>query len=549
MATYLKFHQLERSPFEGAGSDRLVLATEALRRAYAEIRTGLDEGAARICLGGGPGIGKSSLARALPKLLASDAACVLVRDPSRDWAQVKATIIKQLCLEAGQLSRASLVQARGEGRRIVLIIDEAEALPAESLEHLDVLLGYRDDGGHQLVQCILLANLEGAPRGQDVPLLWWLDKLTTRQLTLAPIPLSGIRSYVDKHLKKAGASDGSIFEDEAIVAIHRYTGGVPGAVSALCEQLLGTAATRGSRTVTAALVARVFGDTPPSEPSTTPERAEPEARAPTDAGLGIDHSNTPPTAEETLSGEGLPQFHARVGERASERLASRADARAHSPAEPESDLQVQQGLLPVQESSNYASETDFFADVDTESEMRVRKDSSYAAAATPGRGEQLVSKLIRLAFIAVLAVAVHAAWSRWGGTALELWGEILGFTPPSLAELEVPAPGAQIVGELAAQAEESVGAVLAADPEESSDSLDEAGLTSDLKLDPTARNEAPLEARGGLEAATPAPGTTDDPVLSLDELYEIAEQADAAPAEPEPWTQQGPEAVPAAPRP
>ena len=95
MATYLKFHQLEHSPFEGQGSG-LVLATESLRKAYAQIKTGLEEGAPRICLSGGPGIGKSSLARALPKLLGNEAHCVLVRDPSIDWTRLEPTIAKQL---------------------------------------------------------------------------------------------------------------------------------------------------------------------------------------------------------------------------------------------------------------------------------------------------------------------------------------------------------------------------------------------------------------------------------------------------------------------
>ena len=58
MATYLKFHQLERSPFEGRGDDPFVLATPSLRRAYAEIRSGMEDDSPRICLSGSSGIGK-----------------------------------------------------------------------------------------------------------------------------------------------------------------------------------------------------------------------------------------------------------------------------------------------------------------------------------------------------------------------------------------------------------------------------------------------------------------------------------------------------------
>ena len=87
MATYLKFHQLKRSPFEGRESNQLVLATASLRSAYADIRSSLRENSPRICISGSSGIGKSSFARALPKLLESEAQCVRVRDPGSHWSR------------------------------------------------------------------------------------------------------------------------------------------------------------------------------------------------------------------------------------------------------------------------------------------------------------------------------------------------------------------------------------------------------------------------------------------------------------------------------
>ncbi len=547
MATYLKYHQLERSPFEGAGSDRLVLATEALRRAYAEIKLGLDEGAPRICLGGGPGIGKSSLARALPKLLAQEAHCVLLRDPSRGWVRLKASIIKQLSLEAGQLSRASLVTARRDDRRIVLVIDEAEHLSAETLEHLDVVLGYKDDHGEQLVHGVLLANLEGAPRGHDIPLLWWLDKLTTRQLTLAAIPLSGLRSYIDKHLKKAGAADGSIFEDAAIAAIHRYTGGVPGAVSALCEQLLDKAASRNSPTVTEALVAGVFGDR-----AETPARSLPEARSlPPAARIPeeqlaeaplIDHSNTPPPPDDTRSDRALPQF----GDRRGARMPPVSPERA-APAEEK--LEVQQGLLPVDaeetKSDDYADEPDFFA-IPTSESVAAPKQQIRRAIARPitGRGARIARNLITLAILAVIAAAVHAGWSIWteleANQPVQTTRKARKRIPPSVAHQATQA-GIPSLAKLVAPVKEATERATRRLSNETHP-IEEPGdgLTSDLRLG----------------AAGAGQQTPDDPSLSIDQLKEIAEKSKAKSTESgsppdnfEPWTQQGPETAPAAPAP
>ncbi len=520
MATYLKFHQLERSPFEGDGSDQLVLATDSLRRAYAEIKSGLDDGSPRLCMSGGPGIGKSSLARALPKLLASGAKCSLIRDPSVDWSRTKAAIAKQFGVKDGRLSRSTLMASRTDGRRLVIVIDEAEHLDGESLEHLDVLLGYRDDGGEQLVQCILMANLEAAPRGQDVPLLWWLDRLTTRQLTFSPIPEDGIRNYIDKHLKKAGARDSSIFDEDAIVAIHRFTGGVPGAVSALCEQLLAKAAELERRSITANLVAQMCGDELALE---EPAFEAPEAR-------------TSPRAAEPA--HELPRF--------AEPSRSRGDS--PSVTEPEPELEIQQGLLPLDE-TNYADPADFFADSRQAREPRQPQAlPRQVARHSPGSGRsaRMLRNLMVLAVVAVLAVVLHA-WMTGDATSAPP-------KPPTQAQMTPPPAAPEAIHPIVPPADrELVAPSLALEDAQGRNQAGAPdGLTSDLKLDPSIDDAAALTASkgGGAQAVKPA-ATDEPPALSLSELYEIAEKAKAGPQDLEPWSQQAPEATaaPAAPAP
>ena len=533
MAAYLKFHELERPPFEGPGSDRLVLATESLRRAFGDIKTGLDEGAPRVCISGGPGIGKSSLARALPKLLSKQARCALVRDPSRSWSQVKASIAKQLKLEAGQLSRASLLAARPDGVALVLVVDQAEHLPKESLESLDAILGYRDDEGEQLVQCVLLANLEDAARGHDVPLVWWLDQLTTRQLILAPIPPNGLRSYVDKHLAKAGAEGTRVFENEALVAIHRYTGGVPGAVSALCEQLLDRAAEQGTRKVTAALVASIFGEPPPA--SRHDPRREPELPGPPPN----------PIVEATETDAGLPKFDARPGS-----VRAALESSSGGLGEPEPELEVQQGLLPLDDTPSPPArdDSDFFGAVTAPHETQSRTGSLPYGGASPGSGRsaRLIRNLIALAALAVLAAVLHAWWGEWLGWGQSTVTQLLeGSAEPTVTRRAPQA--AQNVPEAAAEAlEEELDPLMDSlrdlpredlaleESQGETEPGDTAGLTADLRID-----------RGG-----DTNGAQPDGALSLDELYELAEKAEAETAEEEvsPWTQQGPQ-NPAAPAP
>lgn len=299
MSAYLKFFQLEKSPFDTRAQSNLVLGTQALRSAFAEIEAGLSEGAPRICVDGKSGLGKTSLARALPKLLGDRARVVLILNPSLPWNTLRAAVVKQLDLAEGNLSRKTLLRARAEGRQLVIVVDQAERISSETLEHLDILLGYKTDDGAQLLHCVLLANLEAAAsihtdQGEQCPLLWWLDRLNTLQLEFHPIPASGVASYVQKHLKRAGWKGGQLFSAEAMQTIHRLTGGVPREMSELCERALELAAEQQADQVDVAMVETCFGEIPLEEavgggsdrddlrgPASTDDRSEFERTVPT----------------------------------------------------------------------------------------------------------------------------------------------------------------------------------------------------------------------------------------------------------------------------
>lgn len=241
MSAYLKFFELEQSPFEGQPQSQIVLGTKALRDAFALIRSGLDEGTARICVNGGPGLGKTSLARALPKLLNDSARVAIVFDGQVSWQSVRGSIAKQWGLATGGLARTGLVKAALD-RRLVLVIDQAERASEEFLDHLDVLLSYRSETDEPVVQSVLLAHLSASNPQESAPLVWWLDRIQTLQLEFAPLPQDGVESYIHKHLKRAGWRGERLFSREAALAIHQYTGGIPAEVSRLCERLLAEAA-------------------------------------------------------------------------------------------------------------------------------------------------------------------------------------------------------------------------------------------------------------------------------------------------------------------
>lgn len=253
MSAYLKFFELSQSPFEARGQARVVLGTRAVREAFGAIRSGIEEGASRICVSGGAGLGKTSLARALPKLLGEEACVALIPDASVDWADVRTSAARQWALVGGGWGRAALVRAAA-AKPLVLVIDGAERADAEFLDHLDVLLSYRTEDDRPAVQCVLLACLEHNAGESPPPLLWWLDRIQTLQLEFAPLPREGVASYLHKHLKRAGWTGDALFDESAAFAVHGHTGGVPGRIADLCERLLIEAAARGRTRIDAAFV-------------------------------------------------------------------------------------------------------------------------------------------------------------------------------------------------------------------------------------------------------------------------------------------------------
>jgi type II secretory pathway predicted ATPase ExeA len=498
MATYLKFHELNDSPFERPAGDRFVLATDALRRAYAEIRSGLDDDSPRICLSGGAGIGKSSLASALPKLLGDGFRTVLVRDPSVPWERMKAALIRQLGLTDSVLSRSTLEQAHASNKRIVLILDQAEKVEAESLEHLDVILGYKTETGEQLVRCVLLANLEEASSGRDVPLLWWLDQLTTLQLSFSPIPDEGIRAYVDKHLKKAGWKGGSLFTDEAIRAIHRYTGGIPGTVSALCEELLARAADQRMTQIDAGLVRAQC------EPeAVVADRTDTESAAP-----GFDPDPTP-----------WPQLGSDISDPEPQPIEPPRRAPMPQPPEPrvdvELEMKVEQGYVPM--------DTPAIPEQPEFEQFHVRPIEPSWGAGTAGirvgssrsPGRRGVSGTFKL--LVLMSIAVTA-------TAYVYWPADAPIPRPRLRAM-IPPP-------------------LIAEPEPERIDGAETGLTADLRVPDTsvAKPKPSAATKPGLAAEPPTArqSSTGPPSQVRVDTVRVG-PAQSGPPTFEPWAEQQPE--------
>ncbi|HVJ30259.1 MAG TPA: AAA family ATPase, partial [Gammaproteobacteria bacterium] len=153
-----------------------------------------------------------------------------------------------------------LMQAHAEGRRVVLIVDEAQTLSPELLEQVRLLTNL-ETSKQKLLQIILI----GQPELREL-----LDGLQMRQIAqritgryhLEPLRKDETRAYVSHRLRVAGTQN-DIFTKRAISALYRHARGIPRLINVIADRALLAAYTKDQRSIDAKLVSaaasEVFG--------------------------------------------------------------------------------------------------------------------------------------------------------------------------------------------------------------------------------------------------------------------------------------------------
>jgi general secretion pathway protein A len=270
---YLQYFGLSETPFSIAVNPRYLFMSPRHRDALAHLLYGVGSGGGFILLTGEVGTGKTTINRCLLEQLPPDTDIAIVLNPALNAQELLATVCDELGIayDGNQLSlkaltdslHAFLLRNHAEGRKTVLLIDEAQHLDFEVLEQIRLLTNL-ETHSEKLLQIVLIGQPELAQLLQR-PELRQLNQRITARYTLAPLNQAETAAYIRHRLQVAGLPAGrELFPPEVVRGIHRATRGIPRLINVVCDRVLlgtyGRNRTVADRQVLAQAIEEVLGE-------------------------------------------------------------------------------------------------------------------------------------------------------------------------------------------------------------------------------------------------------------------------------------------------
>ena len=243
---------------------------DALNTLLVALRTG--EGFIKVT--GEVGTGKTLLCRKLLATLDKDFVSAYLPNPMLTPYGLQTAVAEELGIPVNRQYNAHHLQKRiterilelnAEGRKVVLCLDEAQAMPLETLETLRLLTNLETEK-RKLLQVVLFGQPELEEK-LNRPEIRQLRQRITFAYRLEPIDREGMNAYVQHRLMVAGhQGGGSLFRPRALQRLYRASRGIPRLVNILAHKSLMAAYGRGDREVDREHVQMAIADTEDVQP-------------------------------------------------------------------------------------------------------------------------------------------------------------------------------------------------------------------------------------------------------------------------------------------
>ncbi|WP_341486042.1 AAA family ATPase [Thioclava sp. GXIMD4215] len=264
---YTDYFGLSERPFTLVPDPSLIYWSVQHKRAYSVLQYGLLSRAPVTLVSGEIGAGKTTLVQAVLREMDADLTIGLISNAQGGRGELLRWILNAFGVDTDDLPNEYvalfqrfqdfLLEQYTTGRRVVLIIDEAQNLSAEGLEEVRMLTNINSNKD-ELIQLVLV----GQPELRDIirgPNMRQLAQRISASYHLARLDRDGVGAYIAHRLRAVGGT-GQEFAPDACDMIYDHTAGIPRLVNQLCDFSMLYAWNDEEKQITAPTVAAVLAD-------------------------------------------------------------------------------------------------------------------------------------------------------------------------------------------------------------------------------------------------------------------------------------------------
>ncbi len=265
---YLQHFALRELPFGLTPDTSYFLNRSGYQDALNVLLVALRSGEGFVKVVGEVGTGKTILCRTLINTLADDFATAYIHNPYLSPDSLLRAIAQELTIampagveqhELMERITTGLLAFHARGKRVVVCLDEAQAMPVETLETLRLLTNLETEKC-KLLQVVLFGQPE-LDRILEQPSVRQLRQRITFSFNLLPMNRVALDAYVNHRLRVAGYGGNSLFSKSAVDLLHMASRGIPRLINIICNKALMLAYGRGEASVSRRMVEQAVRDT------------------------------------------------------------------------------------------------------------------------------------------------------------------------------------------------------------------------------------------------------------------------------------------------
>ncbi|MCW8107241.1 XrtA-associated ATPase [Alteromonas ponticola] len=241
---YESYYGLDSKPFQLTPDPAFFFASKWHKRAMSYLQYGLSQAEGFIVITGDIGTGKTTIANSLLAEIEDDIVAAQIVTPKLSPDELVKMVAAKFDLEVAGLSKADILDVlehflydlSKQGKRALLLVDEAQNLPLETIEELRMLSNFQQFG-KPLLQSFLLGQEELQPILR-APNMEQFRQRIVASCHLAPMTEDETQHYIEFRMQHAGWQGHRLLSDKAFSHIYQFTRGVPRKINTLMDRIL-----------------------------------------------------------------------------------------------------------------------------------------------------------------------------------------------------------------------------------------------------------------------------------------------------------------------